>query len=153
MERNDRESLRSDRCSSRRTRFRGLKRWAVPPVFSVCFYFFAFRWCTAASSASKRERKKEREMERERQREEQQRQRETTRLDEALAACGIIKIQPRTNCWPVLPLLLPFPPASLYPFCTLPWSSPSCSSSSSASSPPASPRSVLLPRLSHLPFA
>lgn len=32
---------------------------------------------------------------------EEKRKRETTRLeDEVLAACGIIKIQPCTNCWP-----------------------------------------------------
>lgn len=84
----------------------------------ACFYFFAFRWCTTARLRREEERghgtgegKREKE-------------RETTRLDEALAACGIIKIQPCTNCWPVLPLLLLslslFPPP-LYPFSAFSW--------------------------------
>ena len=65
----------------------GSESWSGGPsrLFPACFYFFAFRWCTAARTK------------------EEKRKRETTRLDEVLAACGIIKIQPCTNCWPVLP--------------------------------------------------
>lgn len=87
-----------------------------------------------------------------REKERRRREKETTRLDEALAACGIIKIQPCTNCWPVLPLLLLFPPP-LYPFCTFSWSFYFSSSSSSASSTSSSSPCIFFPHLPHLPFA
>ncbi|KAL0102640.1 hypothetical protein PUN28_018137 [Cardiocondyla obscurior] len=59
------------------SRRKGLKRWAVPPVLRL---FLFLRISVVHRGSSKREEK---------------RKRETTRLDEVLAACGIIKIQPK----------------------------------------------------------